>query len=147
MFYFIPEGTELTRYPRFVSHVSHSFVCFWICFFLVFLRILPKQTLLYFPLSVCVCTGVTSQPIRKLIHPGYPCIPGQPDHSDHFDLSKELSRRWMQNPHCLLCLFCLLSQKRDCDCDRNGNSFKATITLPAKWQHYAEYQLCPCRGA
>ena len=35
----------------------------------------------------------------------------------------------------------------DVDCDRNSKSFKANITLPTKWQHYAEYQLCPCRGA
>ena len=35
----------------------------------------------------------------------------------------------------------------DVDRDRNSNSFKANITLSTKWQHYAEYQLCPRRGA
>ena len=33
----------------------------------------------------------------------------------------------------------------DVDRDRNSNSFKANITLSTKWQHYAEYQLCPRR--
>ena len=32
----------------------------------------------------------------------------QPDHSDHFDWSKELLGRTMQNPHCLFCLVCCL---------------------------------------